>query len=111
MTQLAWFGGVALFFVTLIFPIQFDRQWITLGWWKGGAVVAVPSYPHAGLQLTGVSLLVAAFVRRPEPCRARISSAQRDAHSQLVSLRLWHRHRCLFVSAWLLAPPRDRFWD
>ncbi|HEY1490954.1 MAG TPA: hypothetical protein VGF90_07930, partial [Verrucomicrobiae bacterium] len=29
VAQLAWFGGVALFFITLIFPIQFDRQWIT----------------------------------------------------------------------------------
>src|SRR6266446_1666499 len=30
--QLALFGGAALFFITLIFPIQFDRQWITVGW-------------------------------------------------------------------------------
>src|SRR5437762_184640 len=28
--QLALFGGAALFFITLIFTIQFDRQWITL---------------------------------------------------------------------------------
>ena len=28
-TKLAWFGGVSLFFITLIFPVQFDRQWIT----------------------------------------------------------------------------------
>ncbi|MEI6676851.1 MAG: DUF2339 domain-containing protein, partial [Verrucomicrobiota bacterium] len=27
--KLAWFGGVTLFFITLIFPIQFDRQWLT----------------------------------------------------------------------------------
>ena len=32
LNQLAWFGGVALFFITLIFPIQFERQWITVGW-------------------------------------------------------------------------------
>src|SRR5216110_2868015 len=30
--QLALFGGAALFFITLILPIQFDRQWITVGW-------------------------------------------------------------------------------
>jgi hypothetical protein len=30
--QLALFGGSALFFITLTFPTQFDRQWITVGW-------------------------------------------------------------------------------
>jgi hypothetical protein len=30
--QLEWFGGAALFFVTLFFPEQFDRTWLTLGW-------------------------------------------------------------------------------
>ena len=38
--QLALFGGAALFFITLIFPIQFDRQWITLGWALEGAAFA-----------------------------------------------------------------------
>src|SRR5437660_4915030 len=37
--QLALFGGAALFFITLIFPIQFDRQWITLGWALDGAAL------------------------------------------------------------------------
>src|SRR5204862_146632 len=37
--QLALFGGAALFFITLIFPIQFDRQWITLGWVLEGAAL------------------------------------------------------------------------
>ncbi len=30
--RLAWQAGAALFFVSLIFPIQFEREWITLGW-------------------------------------------------------------------------------
>ena len=65
MTQLAWFGGVALFFITLIFPIQFDRQWITIGWALEGAALLwlFHRVPHPGLRLTGVGLLVAAFVR------------------------------------------------
>src|SRR5262249_12493648 len=37
--QLALFGGAALFFITLIFPIQFDRQWITVGWALEGAAL------------------------------------------------------------------------
>lgn len=65
LTQLAWFGGVALFFITLIFPIQFEKQWITLGWALEGAALCwlFRRVPHVGLQRTGTVLLVASFVR------------------------------------------------
>ncbi|MBL9178377.1 MAG: DUF2339 domain-containing protein [Verrucomicrobiaceae bacterium] len=65
LTQLAWFGGVALFFVTLIFPIQFEKQWITIGWALEGAALCwlFRRVPHIGLQRTGAVLLVASFVR------------------------------------------------
>src|SRR6185436_14603873 len=36
---LAWFGGVALFFITLIFPAQFDREWLTISWAFEGAAL------------------------------------------------------------------------
>ena len=96
MTQLAWFGGVALFFITLIFPIQFERQWITIGWALEGAALLwlFHRVPHPGLRLAGVGLLVAAFVRLAlNPAVLRISSAQRHRHFQLVSVRLRHRDR------------------
>ncbi len=62
---LAWFGGSTLFFVTLIFPIQFDRQWITVGWALEGAALIwlFHRIPHEGLRLAGVGLLVVAFAR------------------------------------------------
>ena len=65
MTQLAWFGGVGLFFITLIFPIQFDRQWITIGWALEGAALLwlFHRVPHPDLRLAGIGLLVAAFLR------------------------------------------------
>ena len=52
---LAWFGAATLFFVTLIFPIQFERQWITLGWALEGAAVLwlFQRVPHPGLRLAG----------------------------------------------------------
>ena len=31
-SRLAWQGGALLLFVSLIFPLQFEREWITLGW-------------------------------------------------------------------------------
>src|SRR5207249_2477860 len=63
--QLALFGGAALFFITLIFPIQFDRQWITLGWALEGAALCwlFHRVPHPALRLVGTALLVTAFVR------------------------------------------------
>jgi len=63
--KVAWFGGVALFFITLIFPIQFDRQWLTVSWALEGACLLwlFRRVSHPGLQLTGLGLLVVAFVR------------------------------------------------
>src|SRR5207248_10321256 len=63
--QLALFGGVALFFITLIFPIQFDRQWITLGWALEGAALCwlFHRVPHSGLRIAGIALLLISFAR------------------------------------------------
>ncbi len=63
--QLAWFGGVALLFITLIFPIQFDRQWLTVSWAMEGALLLwlFRKVPHPGLQLTGLALLAISFIR------------------------------------------------
>ncbi len=62
---LSCFGGVALFFITLIFPIQFSRQWITVGWALEGAALLWlwRRLPHEGLRIAGAGLLVASFVR------------------------------------------------
>ena len=65
LNQLAWFGGVTLFFITLIFPIQFERQWLTVAWALEGAALLwlFHRVPHPGLRATGAVLLVVAFVR------------------------------------------------
>jgi hypothetical protein len=110
MTQLAWYGGVALFFITLIFPIQFDRQWITIGWALEGAALLwlFHRVPHPGLRLTGVGLLVAAFVR------LAFNPAVLEYHARSATPILnWYLYAygivtvCLFAGARLLAPPRN----
>jgi hypothetical protein len=110
MTQLAWFGGVALFFITLIFPIQFDRQWITIGWALEGAALLwlFHRVPHPGLRLTGAGLLVAAFVR------LAFNPAVLEYHARSATPILnWYLYAygivtvCLFAGARLLAPPRN----
>ncbi len=63
--RLAWQGGAALLFVSLIFPIQFDHEWITLGWALEGLalILLFHKVPHRGLRLVGAGLLCVAFVR------------------------------------------------
>jgi uncharacterized membrane protein len=63
--RLAWQAGAALFFVSLIFPIQFDREWITLGWaFEGFALLWLfRVVPHRGLRYVGAALLCIAFAR------------------------------------------------
>jgi uncharacterized membrane protein len=65
VTLRALFGGVTLFFLTFIFPIQFDRQWLTIGWAvEGVALLALfHKVPHPGLRNVGVGLLAVCFVR------------------------------------------------
>jgi len=111
MAQLAWFGGVALFFITLIFPIQFDRQWITIGWALEGAALLwlFHRVPHPGLRLVGAALLVTAFVR------LAFNPAVLEYHPRATTpIFNWYLYAygivtiALFLGSKLLAPPRDR---
>ena len=108
--QLALFGGAALFFITLIFPIQFDRQWITLGWALEGAALCwlFHRVPHPGLRLVGTALLVVAFAR------LALNPAVLSYHARSATpIFNWYLYTygiaaiCLFVAARLLAPPRN----
>jgi uncharacterized membrane protein len=108
--QLALFGGAALFFITLIFPIQFDRQWITLGWALEGAALCwlFHRVPHPGLRLVGTALLVVGFVR------LALNPAVFSYHARSATPIInWYLYTygivtiCLFAAARLLAPPRN----
>ena len=109
MSQLALFGGAALFFITLIFPIQFDRQWITIGWALEGAALCwlFCRVPHPGLRLAGVGLLVVAFVR------LALNPAVLEYHARSTTpIFNWYLYAygltiiSLFAAARWLAPPR-----
>src|SRR6266404_4414806 len=109
--QLALFGGAALFFITLIFPIQFDRQWITVGWALEGAALCwlFLRVPHPGLRLAGVGLLIVVFVR------LALNPAVLSYHPRAAfPIFNWYLYTygiatvCLFAAARLLAPPRNR---
>jgi uncharacterized membrane protein len=109
-TQLAFFGGVALFFVTLIFPFQFHREWITISWALEGAALCwlFRRVPHPGLRLTGVGLLTVAFVRLA--LNPMILSYHIRAVEPLLN---WYLYAfgvvtvAVYLGARLLAPPRN----
>lgn len=65
LTQLALFGGATLACVTLVFPLQFSHQWLTLAWaFEGAALLWLfRRVPHHGLRYAAFALLAAAFVR------------------------------------------------
>ena len=111
LNQLAWFGGIALLFITLVFPIQFDRQWLTLGWALEGAALCwlFHRVPHAGLRAVGAVLLVTAFAR------LALNPAVLEYHAgSNAAILNWYLYSygivtaCLFTGAHLLAPPRER---
>lgn len=113
-TQLAWFGGVALVFITLIFPVQFDRQWITLGWALEGAALCwlFTRVPHDGLRRVGLGLLTAAFVRLA--LNPMVLEYQERSGSPVWNWFLYTygiATLAMFAAAWWLAPPRDRLGE
>jgi uncharacterized membrane protein len=83
--RLAWQGGALLLFVSLIFPLQFAREWITLGWaLEGLALLGLfGRLPHRGLRVVAVVLLCAAF------SRLALNPAVFEYHKRSAT-RLWN---------------------
>lgn len=59
------YAASALFFLTLIFPVQFEHEWLTIGWALEGAALLwlYRRVPLPWLPAMGTFLLAAAFVR------------------------------------------------
>lgn len=111
LSVLAWFGGVALLFITLIFPVQFGKEALTLSWALEGAALLwlFHRLPHPGLRGIGFGLLCVAFARLAlNP--AVLAYHERSA----IPIWNWYLYTygigaaCFFLAAWLTAPPRDR---
>ncbi len=64
-SRLALVAGAALAFATVAIPLQFEREWLTLGWALLGAGLAwlYGRIPHRGLVAWSLGLFLAAFVR------------------------------------------------
>ncbi|MEY2495766.1 MAG: hypothetical protein QOJ45_2258 [Verrucomicrobiota bacterium] len=112
--RLAWQGGAALFFISLIFPIQFDREWITLGWALEGLALVwlFRSVPNRGLRYVGVGLLCIAFVR------LALNPAVLEYHRRTATpIWNWYLYAygitilCLFLGAWLFRAARHSAFE
>ena len=112
--RLAWQAGAALFFVSLIFPIQFEREWITLGWaFEGFALLWLfHVVPHRGLRYVGVGLLCSAFVR------LALNPAVLEYHRRSATpIWNWYLYgyglpiAFLFGGAWLFRSPRQSSFE
>lgn len=64
-TRLALLGGVTLFFITLVFPLELSKAWLTAAWaLEGAALVYLNRFlRHPGLTRTGFALLFIVFAR------------------------------------------------
>jgi uncharacterized membrane protein len=108
--RLAWQGGAALLFISFIFPAQFEREWITLGWAvEGFALLALfRIVPHSGLRLVGTALLGIAFIR------LALNPAVFEYHRR-TPIRIWNWYlyaygltsACLFGGARLVQEYRE----
>jgi hypothetical protein len=113
LRRLAWLGGVGLFLVTVALPIQFERQWLTLGLALEGAALLglFVRVPHPGLRVVGVGLLGAVFVR------LLLNPALLE-YGVRGSWPIWNQWLytygvavvSMFVGARWLAEPRNRMW-
>ncbi len=114
LAVLAWFGGTALFFITLIFPTQFQHEWLTLSWALEGVALLwlFHRLPHWGLRLVGSGLLCAAFAR------LALNPAVLSYHDR-SGMPIWNWYLytygiaagCFFAGGRLTAPPRDRLGE
>jgi uncharacterized membrane protein len=111
---LAWFGGIALLFITLIFPIQFHREWLTLSWAMEGAALLCLFHrvPHPGLRTVGFSLLCVAFARLAMNPAVLLYHARSG-----TPIWNWYLYTYLlgagafFAAGFLTAPPRHRLGE
>lgn len=110
LTQLALFGGISLFFISLIFPLQFEKEWLTLGWALEGIALVwlYRRIPHEGLKIWGGALLLIVFVR------LAMNPAVLDYHPRAaVPILNWYLYTygvatiCLLLAARLWRPANE----
>jgi len=111
LNRLAWFGAATLFFITLVFPLQFSNQWLTIAWALEGAALLwlFHRIPHPGLRAAGAALLAAVFARLIlNPAVLHYAERSDTPVFNWILATYGIAAVCCFAGMKLLAPPRDR---
>jgi uncharacterized membrane protein len=113
VSKLAWFGGITLLFVTVIIPIQFDKEWLTVGWTLEGAALLwlYHRVPHEGLKGWGLGLLAISFARLA--LNPAVLSYHPRSQTPIFNWYLWVYGISVisyYVGAWLMRSNR-KFLD
>jgi len=113
-SRLATQGAAVLTFISLVFPVQFEREWITLGWaLEGLALILLFRWiPNRRLRAVALIVLCAAFVR------LAINPAVLHYHPRSqVPIFNWYLYVygaaaiCFGLSARLFGPPREKNYE
>ena len=113
-SRLASQGATVLAFVSLIFPVQFDREWITLGWAIEGVglILLYRWIPNRRLRVFAMIVLAGAFVR------LIFNPAVFDYHPRTrVAIFNWYLYvygiaaACFFCARRWFGEPRDSAYE
>jgi uncharacterized membrane protein len=113
-SRLAVQGASVVLFISLIFPVQFDREWITIGWALEGVglLLLFRWIPNARLRAVALIVFSAAFVR------LALNPAVFEYHPRSrVHIFNWYLYAygipalCCFAGARLFGEPREKGYE
>ena len=113
-SRLATQGAAVLAFVSLVFPVQFHREWITLGWALEGLALLLLFHwiPNRRLRIVALIVLAGAFVR------LALNPAVLEYHKRTPTpIWNWYLYAygiaavCLFLSAQWFGEPREKWYE
>jgi uncharacterized membrane protein len=113
-SRLASQGAAVLAFVSLVFPVQFQREWITLGWAIEGLLLILLFrwIPNRRLRAASLIVFTGAFVRLT--LNPAVFSYHPRTHTPIFN---WYLYAygiaaiCMFLGARWFGEPKERFYE
>jgi len=112
--RLASQGAAVLAFISLVFPVQFQREWITLGWAIEGLLLILLFrwLPNRRLRAASLIVFTGAFVRLV--LNPAVFSYHPRTHTPIFN---WYLYAygiaavCLFLGARWFGEPKEKFYE
>jgi len=113
-SRLASQGAAVLTFISLVFPVQFHREWVTLGWAIEGLALILLFHwiPNRRLRVVALIVLAGAFVR------LALNPAVLEYHKR-TQTPIWNWYLygygiaaiCFFLSAHWFGEPKEKWYE